>query len=131
MMPTSMIEFANMIRPAPLRRTHRLRRPTGPAGPFDRTERFSFGMETIVPPGRAPSAGSPGGVRAPSQPAWLACLVRLPGSESQTDGPGGDRRAYEHFVALDSGGRFDRVEHGSGGQGHRAGSAGSASAGAR
>ncbi|GAA1526482.1 hypothetical protein GCM10009690_32270 [Brevibacterium permense] len=51
-----MIEFANMIRPAAERRTHRLRRPTGPAGPFASTVRFFFGMESIVPPAQPPSA---------------------------------------------------------------------------
>src|SRR5699024_419303 len=57
MMPTSMIEFANMIRPATPKRTHRLRRPTGPAGPFDMMDRFGLGTEPIVPPVKRATAG--------------------------------------------------------------------------
>src|SRR5699024_8730054 len=57
MMPTSMIEFANMIRPATPKQIHRLRRPAGPAGPFDMMDRFCLGMEPIVPPAKRASAG--------------------------------------------------------------------------
>src|SRR5699024_8407707 len=134
MMPTSMIEFANMIRPATPKRTHRLRRPTGPAGPFDMMDRFCLGMEPIVPPVKRASAGpnlswseagsslisgriSPGQRPSreprsePGRGSGHGTGHRCP-SEREADRPGRHRRAHEHLVVADAGGRFDRVEHG-------------------
>src|SRR5699024_6031108 len=50
-------------------------------------------------------------------------------SEREADRPGRHRRAHEHLVVADAGGRFDRVEHGPRCQRHRAGAAGPAAAG--